>query len=233
MAGPATILREIHRLKKFAKELQSEIERAPRLLKAQQGKIAGNENSLKEAQDAIKKLKMANHDKESLLKGTEVTIAKHEKQRNEATSKKEYDALQAEITSERKKIRDYEDLILEGMGQIEEATAKLPELEKSIKAAKEQYSTLEKNSQARAGELGQQLEKTLAELKQVEATLPEDIREKIVRVLAARGEDALATVENRTCMACYTEITAQNYNELVQSQLVMCKSCGRALYLPE
>jgi predicted nucleic acid-binding Zn-ribbon protein len=51
--------------------------------------------------------------------------------------------------------------------------------------------------------------------------------------MAARGADAMAAVENRTCTACYTEITAQNYHELILGQLVVCKSCGRILYLPE
>ena len=44
-------------------------------------------------------------------------------------------------------------------------------------------------------------------------------------------DDALAGVEKRTCTACYTEMTAQNLHDLKQGGFVMCKSCGRALYM--
>jgi predicted nucleic acid-binding Zn-ribbon protein len=52
-------------------------------------------------------------------------------------------------------------------------------------------------------------------------------------VVGSLGADALAAVQNRTCSSCYTEITAQQYNELLQQQVVLCKACGRILYLPE
>jgi predicted nucleic acid-binding Zn-ribbon protein len=43
----------------------------------------------------------------------------------------------------------------------------------------------------------------------------------------------MTAVEGQSCAACYTEITAQQYNELKQELFVLCKSCGRILYLPE
>ena len=47
------------------------------------------------------------------------------------------------------------------------------------------------------------------------------------------GEDALAAVEDSTCIGCYTTITTQMMNELLTNKPVFCKSCGRMLYLPE
>ena len=41
----------------------------------------------------------------------------------------------------------------------------------------------------------------------------------------------MSGVQGRTCTACYTEITAQNYNDLLQGNFVICQSCGRMLYL--
>ena len=43
MVSSASILREIHRLRRHAKNLQDEIERLPRLLRAQQVKAARQE----------------------------------------------------------------------------------------------------------------------------------------------------------------------------------------------
>jgi predicted nucleic acid-binding Zn-ribbon protein len=81
--------------------------------------------------------------------------------------------------------------------------------------------------------LTEQFDKALAELKDVEASLPAEIRPQYERLVATRGEDGMAAVMNRTCVACYTEITAQMYNDLLAARFVLCKSCGRLLYLPE
>jgi uncharacterized protein len=233
MAGPATILREIHRLRRHAKELQSEIERGPRLLRIQQARVNKQEEAVRDAHDTLKRLKMSSHDKEGQLKATLQQIGKHEKQLNEAGSKKEYDALKTEIAADKKKCQELEDEILGYMGEIEERTAQLPELDKAVQLVKVEYADFEKNSQGRITGLAEELNRALGAIKEVEATLPADVRPQYDRLVGARGEDAMAAVENRTCMACYTEITAQSYNDLMLSQFVFCKSCGRALYLPD
>src|SRR5690242_3069240 len=101
MPGPAVLFREIHRLRRFAHDLQEQIDRAPRQQKAQQAKVARQEELYRQAQDAIKHLKVDIHSKEVTLKTTHGQIAKYQKQLNEAESKKEYDALQHEINDAR------------------------------------------------------------------------------------------------------------------------------------
>lgn len=235
MSGPAPIFREVHRLRRHETALQEDIDRGPRLLKAHQAKLAAVEGSLAQGHEAIKKLKVQMLEKESQLKGVQQVIAKHEKQRNEATSKKEYDALNAEIGSEKRKITAIEDDILEILGKIEEQTAKIPEFEKTLEKAKADFAELEKGAAGRADDLRQELEKTKAQLQQVEAALPDDASFRSVynRVVQSKGADALAGIVGRTCTACYTEITAQNLHDLTQEKFVMCKSCGRALYLAD
>jgi predicted nucleic acid-binding Zn-ribbon protein len=232
MPGPAAVLREIHRLRRFARDLQSEIDRGPRVLKNQQAKVSKQEGLLQEWHDSIKKVKVAMHEKEVSLRTRHQQIAKHEKQRNEATSKKEYDALQAEIDSDRRGCQKLEDDILEDMAEIEDRTNKIPELEQNIKRAKDELAEFEKGYQERQENLAQQFSQTEVQLREVEASLPADIRQQYDRLVAAKGEEAMAAVEIRTCSACYTEITAQNYNELIVGLFVFCKNCGRMLYLP-
>ena len=57
MAGPAAIIREIHRLRSHAHDLQTRIDFAPKQLKAQQNAVARREEELKETHEALKKLK--------------------------------------------------------------------------------------------------------------------------------------------------------------------------------
>ena len=152
MAGPATpasTLREVHRLRRHAKELQDEIERAPRVLKARQTKITNEENALKEGQEELKRLKVSALEKESQLKGLQQNIAKHEKQKNEATSKKEYDGLGVEIASDKKKCQDLEDEILDALTKIDEQTARIPALEAAVGKARQEYAAFERKCWAR------------------------------------------------------------------------------------
>jgi predicted nucleic acid-binding Zn-ribbon protein len=233
MSGPADILREIHRLKRHVKDLQGELERLPRLFKGQLAKVARQEDTSREIHDLIKRLKVTGHEKEVELKQAQQLIAKHEKQLNEAGSKKEYDALKVEIAAERQKCQQLEDEILGGMMEIEERTAQVPLAEKAIAQAKAEAAEYEKNAKVREANLTEQLAQAQKQLQDVEATLPEDVRPQYQRLVAARGEDALGAAQGRICMACYTEITAQAATDLARGQFLLCKSCGRILYAQE
>ncbi len=233
MAGHGKTLRELHRLHKHAKDLRTEIDRGPHLLKAHQAKAAKQEDALREAQESIKKFKVAMHEKEVTLKDKELQIAKHEKQLNEATSKKEYDALRAEVDADRRAVTKIEDEILDVMGEIESRAIQLPELERAVQRAKEEAVRAVSEIQSRRNEFTDRLNEVHQSLREVEGSLPEDIRAQYERLLASRGEDAMSAVHNRTCTACYTEITAQNMQDLSQGQFILCKNCGRILYLPE
>jgi hypothetical protein len=233
MTTPATTLRELHRLRRQAKELQDEIERGPRLLKAHQTKVARQEEALRQGHEDLKKLKAKQHEKETDLKVSQDTIKKHEEHRNKATSKKEYDAAQSDIIKTRESCRKIEDQILEIMEQIERKTADLPILEQAVRQAKAELAQFEQGLQGRMAGLQEQLKQAQTDLTRVEAELPDDVRPQYLRLVNHRGEDALSMVQAKSCVACYTAITAQQYNELMQGQFVLCKSCGRILYLPE
>jgi predicted nucleic acid-binding Zn-ribbon protein len=119
------------------------------------------------------------------------------------------------------------------MGEIETRTVQIPEYEKSAKKAKEDMARVINDIQTRRNELTDRLNETLKSIHEVEAGLPEDVRALYDRLVSAKGDSAMSSVQGRTCSACYTEITAQNQNDLVQERLVLCKNCGRILYIPE
>ncbi|MBY0522336.1 MAG: hypothetical protein K2R98_03015 [Gemmataceae bacterium] len=233
MAATADILREVHRLRNHAKDLKDQIERLPRMLKVQQAKVTHQENVIRQAQDSLKKLKVTVSDKEKELKAKHQDSAKFEKQRNEATVKKEYDALGSELQAAKARCAELEDEILAGMTDVDERTAQLPALEKALKQAQSEVANFDQISKARQAELNTMLAAVAVELKAVEEQVPIEVRSLYEREVASRGEDALSLVQDRNCTACYTGITAQQYNELFQGMFVMCKNCGRILYLPQ
>jgi predicted nucleic acid-binding Zn-ribbon protein len=227
------VLREIHRLRRFAHELKEQIDRFPIQVKAQQAKVKRQEDAKHDATEAIKKLKVTIHEKEVSLKSTNSQIKKYEGQLNDVGGKKEYDALQAEIAHTRKMSQQLEDEILAAMTEVDERMAKLPELEANVVKAKEEFARWEKSATERQSDQAAQLAEASDKLKAAEAQIPDKVRQWYSRIIASMGPDGMAAVKSHSCGACSTEITAQSYNELLQEQFVACKSCGRILYLPE
>jgi uncharacterized protein len=233
MPGPAGVLRELHRLHRHAQDLRTQIDRGPQTIKAHQDKTAKQEELLQQAQESIKKLKVALHEKEVSLKSQQQVAAKHEKQLNEVSSRKEYDALRTEIENDKKVCTKIEDEMLDIMAEVETRALQIPEYEKAVKKAKEDKARVIDDVQTRRNELTDRLNEALKSIQQVETSLPDDVRALYSRLVAAKGDSAMSAVHDRTCSACYTEITAQSQNDLMQERLVLCKNCGRILYLPE
>src|SRR5262249_49506834 len=132
MPGPATIIREAHRLRRHAKDLQTRIEQGPRMLKAYQANVVKQEEGLQQAHETIKRLKVSIHEKEVSLKATRQQAAKYEKQLNTAESKKEYDALKIEIANAQNQAQRLEDDTLNAMMDMEERSAQVPQLEQTV-----------------------------------------------------------------------------------------------------
>ena len=233
MAGPAVLFREIHRLRRFAHELKDQGDRFPKQVNAQQAKVKRQEGIQHDELETIKKLKVSVHEKEVTLKTANTQIKKYEGQLNEIQSKKEFDALLLEIKNAKSASQKLEDETLALLTEIDDRTAKLPELEQNVVKARAEYVTWEQAAKVKHAEQSAQLAETLDKLKAAEAEIPEKVRAQYLRIVASMGHEGMAVVKNRTCSDCSTEITAQNYNELLQEQFFLCKSCGRILYLPE
>ena len=230
MTGTAPKLKELHRLRRHIKDLESKIEQAPKQLQLQQNKLAKQQDAFKQAQDALKQLALQIREKELAVKTTEQLIARHEKQMDAAANKKEYDTLKSEIAQEKAHISKIEDEILATMSLSEEQAAQLPRVEQATQKAQADFAQYQKDHLERLERFANEKLRAQNELKSVEATLPDDVRGQYNRLIAAKGEDALASVRGKTCSACYTEITVQMLGELQRGVFMLCKNCGRMLY---
>ena len=202
-------------------------------IKIQHTRAANAEKGYHDAQEALKKLKVSISTNEKTLKEAHQLVEKYKRQLNEASATKEFEALRHEIDGAEAKCQSLEETILTQLGQCDDDTARLPELDTGVKKTKEEVAQFEKDATARRQELEKELTKAQEDLKAAESLLPGDMGEQYRRLVKAKGDDALSMVKNKNCTACYTAITAQNYNDLMVGKLVMCQSCGRILYLAE
>ena len=233
MTEPGIIFKEIHKYSKHAFELQEHIGRIPRQIKAQKTRIERMEKEFKDFQEMLKKLKVSIHEKEVSLKELNTRVTKLQKQQNEASDNKAYDALKTEIATTKAEIAKVEDEILLAITEQEEKTAALPEQEKLLKTAKAEAASIEKSSTERKAELEKQLNETTVLLKAAESQLSPEHLSKYLRIVQSFKHEALSPLEGKICSSCATEVTSQMMNEVRSHMFVPCKSCNRLLYLSE
>jgi predicted nucleic acid-binding Zn-ribbon protein len=125
------------------------------------------------------------------------------------------------------------DEILEAMEKVDNMKASVPELEHSVAKAKDDLSKLQQKVRAEEDLIRGDIRRLEAELLKAETALPDDFRELYQRVVTAKGQDGMAVVEGGSCGGCYQQLTTNMLNEINMGRVVLCKSCGRVLYLPE
>src|SRR5205814_1141543 len=74
----ADTIRECHRLRSHLRDLQAEIDRGPRVLKARQAKLDAEQKAHHDHHETITKLKLKQRDDEGTLRQTEARLAKLE-----------------------------------------------------------------------------------------------------------------------------------------------------------
>jgi len=226
-------LKEMHILQLRIRDIRARIEQAPKQLRRFQTRVENRQKELNDWLEAIKHLKVTIREKEVSIKTNEEKIAKYAKQRNEATTKKEYDAFGVEITSQKQANTKIEDEILEMMSAVEEKTAQIPTHEKALKDAQEELKKASEELAAQRPEWDKRLAEAQASLKELESQLVSDQKVIYDRLTKAYGADALAPVTDGNCAGCNVALTPQGRQNLDNGLITTCKNCGRLVYPAE
>ncbi len=230
----ADTLKEIHRLRRLISDLEKNISDVPRQIKRREYDIEFHTEQLTSMQETIKQLKVKAAEGEKSIQALTDLIKKKRDKLGGLLSKKEYDAFESEIAHSEKQIGEHEDRVLPLYDEIAEKSEKVPDLERNLQEAKDELKRYQADSVERTKKLEGELEAAREELKTTEATLPSgEFRLMYERLIRGRGEDSFAGIIKKSCLACYNEITAQMYNELLQGKFVLCSSCGRIIYLSD
>ncbi len=232
MPAPVSpILRECHRLRKHLRELKDEIDRGPRVMKAQQTKLTTEEQQHKDAYDTIKKLKLKQKEDEGSLKTVEQHLDKLGSKAMTVTTMKEMDAVKHETETANKKKSELEDAILTTMTDIEDRTADLPNVEQRWKDAQQDFAQYQIDAKERLERLIEDQKLSEAELAKRDAELPPEMRDQYLRLVKAYGPEGLAAVRDMVCQQCRSKIGESKFFELEAGLFALCAMCGRGLYL--
>ena len=225
------ILKETHRLRKHLRELKDEIDRGPRVMKAQMARLAAEEAAHKAHAEGITKLKLKIREDELSLKQNNTQLAKFEKQLDDAGSPKEYEAKQSEIRQAKERIEALEMLILTQMEDLDNRIVAIPAVDKQWADAQAEFEQYKIDAKERLERMQADQKECLTLLAKTDATLPADVKGQYDRLIKQYGPDGLAAVDGRSCMQCHMAITEQQKADLQRGLFVCCPNCGRGLYL--
>ncbi|HBJ36616.1 MAG TPA: phospholipase [Planctomycetaceae bacterium] len=226
----ADLLQRLHRIYRQRNDIQGQIDRCPRQIAAGQAQVQKCRQAVVDAIDMTKRTKMAADQKQLQLKERENRLDVLEGKLNAASSNREYDSFKEQIAADKQANSVLSDEILELLERIDQLEIDRAAREAEVIERVAEHDTMVKTVSERLQSLKGDLARVEAERLEAEALVPSGAKQEYDRLVAARGEDALAPVENDTCGGCYQMLTTQIINRIRLSQLVRCPACNAFLY---
>ncbi len=209
------------------------MERGPRLIRAQQTNIDRLSAELTAVEAEAKALRIATDKKQLQLDSGEAQVAKRRLQLQQAADNREYQALKEQIAADEMTNSVLADEILEAMEKADQMAGKVAQAKAAVAKARQDSEKLSKEFGEKEPLLGADIDRLQREMREAENDLPSEFKLLYVRLVRARGEDALAMVNGDYCSGCNQHIPVNMINSLMLANPIQCKSCGRMLYLPE
>jgi len=224
-------LAELHRLLLTAREVQEEMDRGPRQLKARQQAIAQKTTELDAQRQKHKALRMSADQRSLQLKANESKIGDLKVKLNQAASNREFDIIRAQIEADTVANSVLEDEILDALEKVDAAHLAIKKLEDEITQAKADEARASATISAALPGFQARLAELHKAIANSEARLPENVVVQYRRLAQAHGAAALAEVDGSTCSSCYVSLPPQLVMQVRDGQAVFCKTCGRLLYM--
>lgn len=229
----AGALRTLHRIHRQLADLRERRDRGPRQIRNADAHVAHQEQLLATVQNEEKAMRMAADKKQLDLKAAEAKVQDLQRKLNTASSNKEYQALKEQSAATEMANSVMADEILEALDKIDAMGPRIAEAEDALRKAREKAAKTHASVEDEMPRVEGDIVRLEAELKEAEVALPAESKELYDRVVRQRGEDALAAVEDQTCLGCYTNVPLNACNQILLGYPIFCKTCGRLLYIPE
>ncbi|MDD3643456.1 MAG: C4-type zinc ribbon domain-containing protein [Candidatus Krumholzibacteria bacterium] len=206
------------------------LEIAPPRIAAIDREIGGLEKRLKEAEQAMEKWKREKLRLDDEVKLDGMEIDKKKKELNVCKTNEEYRAKIHEIDFLKKKIDKAEERILEILDSMEETRREVAEVQSKINEEKdvmlaERQKLTDAISRAQA-----ELDALESEKLDVLPSLSARTRKLYERILAARGDSAVANLVGDICQGCHSRVPPQKSHEVRRNDaLITCEACSRIL----
>lgn len=232
MSSPGTNFADLHRLHLALHEVQEQLTRGPRQVKAREQLVVQAETELTTKKEQFKQLRVTSDRKSLDLKTNEAKIADLRGKLNACSSNREFDIIKGQIEADTVANSVLQDEILELFETVDGAQTGIKEAEQKVARAKDELKRFTDQFAADSVGLKTKSEELLVQIKQLESGLGGDLAEKYRRLVDAHGAEAMAPCDAGICGNCRVQVTPQNKVRLNSGNVVFCTACGRMLYKP-
>ena len=230
MTVTASLVQTLHRINRQKTDLKNQIERGPKVVATARTKLDAAEAGVQETRDTITRMKVDADDKQLQMKEREDKIRHWEGQLNTVKENREFQALKDQIAADTQANNVLSDEILEILEGLDEMEVKLQSAVENAQLVEEEFNKIEAQILEKRKSLESELERVEGELEEAEKQLTGDFKKEYFRLVAAKGEEAMAELEGNCCGGCYQNVTPQLLSILGMGQPVLCKACGCLIY---
>jgi len=234
----------LHKINAHWHRLKDKARGAGAAIRAKERQVAGFKANLQEQTRQRMLAHSATDNLELEIKSLQEKIAKFRGQLNEASTNKEYQALQNEIKFTALEKGRLEDQELAEMDKQEKRAAEIEEAEKAIVQGDKELADLTSAGAAQMETLEAEIRKAQRDRDDMARELPAEALQQFERVAAKHEADAMCPLlidgqgTNHTsfsCGGCFMQLTENNYVRLLGNtdDLLACPTCTRILYLEE
>lgn len=228
-----TIIPSLRRLNDLDQKLHSikkDLERIPKDLENKETDLRVQRDRLERRKAEVAAFKADAKGLEDELELGETALKRYNSQMNSLRTPKELETMRRQMDDQRRANQRLMDRSLEMLSQAEvkqkeldEATIKLAESEKSMVAERAKLAKDVEDLKAEQAKFN-------SEREGIAKDIPEKELGIYTRVGASKGVAITVVEKNGTCSSCFIKLPPQFHNEvLIGRELVTCPSCGRIL----
>lgn len=230
MTVTTSLLQTLHRINRQKSDLNSQLQRGPKMVATAQAKLKAAEDHLRATRDHLTKTRIEADSKQLQMAEREQKIHKWQGMLNTAKENREYQALKDQIAADTKANEVLSDEILDLLELIDTINAQIVDEDKRVATLRLELSKTQEEVATRRTVLESELVRVQTELKENEKLLKGDFKREYERLVSVKGEDAMAELDDNCCGGCYTSLTPMLLDRLLIGQSIVCPNCGRLVY---
>jgi predicted nucleic acid-binding Zn-ribbon protein len=158
-------------------------------------------------------------------------LKKYQGQLMQVKNQQQYAAAWKEIDATRKQVKELEESVLKNMTEADGLQGQLDARQGSHTDLQSRHDAAHAEWQHSLGDLKKEAEGLKKKIVQVEATVPERLRNEFLKIYRQRQQVAVTRVVNDTCSSCRTRVRPAVAQQLKRGEFVHCEGCHRILYL--
>lgn len=230
MTVTASLIQTLHRINRQKADLQGQLGRGPKVVAMAQAKLQAAKKNSQDIRDKMTRMRIEADAKQLQMKEREGKIHNWQGQMNAAKENRAYQTLKDQIAADTQANLVLSDEILEILEGLDEMSQVLKNADAQVAIVEDEFQKIDKQVGERKRTLESELARVIEELAEAEKGLSGDFQREYTRLVAARGDDAMAALEGNCCSGCYQSLTPQILEQLSVGKPIVCPSCGRLIY---